>query len=200
MCCEVPSELGNGETISFWWDIWTQLGRHIDLFGNTGPRELSIPLFSSVCHENGWRLRGARSHAAESLQIHLTGTQLNSTSQNDDVFYWLVDGDAMARYLPLTLGRRYETEPLWSLGPAVSGSKWQHHDTLCGCLQIGALGLLQTAVFVIHLQKQGTICFYNVKSVNRYGTWSFEGWASLTHYLETWSGRQLVMDHGPSPQ
>ncbi|CAG7895866.1 unnamed protein product, partial [Brassica rapa] len=40
-----------------------------------GPRELSIPLFASVadsCDENGWRLRGARSPAAETLHIHLT--------------------------------------------------------------------------------------------------------------------------------
>lgn len=90
------AEVGNGETTSFWWDIWTPLGRLINIFGDTGPRELSIPLFASVadsCDENGWRLRGARSPAAETLHIHLTSIHLPSSSQTEDVFYWLIDGE-----------------------------------------------------------------------------------------------------------
>ncbi|XP_048605373.1 uncharacterized protein LOC106386312 [Brassica napus] len=90
------AEVGNGETTSFWWDIWTPLGRLINVFGDTGPRELSIPLFASVadsCNENGWRLRGARSPAAETLHIHLTSIHLPSSLQTEDVFYWLVDGE-----------------------------------------------------------------------------------------------------------
>ena len=90
------AEVGNGETTRFWWDIWTSLGRLINVFGDTGPRELSIPLFASVadsCDENGWRLRGARSPAAETLHIHLTSIHLPSSSPTEDVFYWLVDGE-----------------------------------------------------------------------------------------------------------
>lgn len=95
------ADLGNGKNISFWWDYWTPLGRLIDLFGSTGPRELSIPLFATVsdsCDDNGWRLRGARSPAAESLQIHLTNILLPSLSQSSDEFIWLVDGDALTSY------------------------------------------------------------------------------------------------------
>ncbi|KAH0876425.1 hypothetical protein HID58_063819 [Brassica napus] len=90
------AQVGNGETTRFWWDIWTSLGRLINVFGDTGPRELSIPLFASVadsCDENGWRLRGARSPAAETLHIYLTSIHLSSSSQTEDVFYWLVDGE-----------------------------------------------------------------------------------------------------------
>ncbi|XP_033134016.1 uncharacterized protein LOC117127540 [Brassica rapa] len=97
----LKANLGNGQKISFWWDIWTPLGRLIELFGDSGPRELCIPLYASVadtCDENGWRLRGARSLAAESLQIYLTGIILPSLSQDDDVFHWVIDGDAMPRY------------------------------------------------------------------------------------------------------
>ena len=95
------AEVGKGDRISFWWDIWTPLGRLIDLFGETGPRELSIPLFASVadsCDHNGWRLRGARSPAAENLHIHLTSIQLPTTSQTDDEFYWFIDGENLPRY------------------------------------------------------------------------------------------------------
>lgn len=95
------AEVGNGERISFWWDIWTPLGRLITLFGDTGPRELSIPLFASVadsCDDNGWRLRGARSPAAENLHIHLTSIPLPSTSSTEDIYYWVVDGDNLEHY------------------------------------------------------------------------------------------------------
>ncbi|XP_013709605.2 uncharacterized protein LOC106413358 [Brassica napus] len=55
-------------------------------------------MVADICDENGWRLRGARSLAAESLQIHLTGIILPSLCQDDDVFHWVIDGDPMPHY------------------------------------------------------------------------------------------------------
>ena len=92
------AELGNGATISFWWDHWTPLGPLIKRFGLRGPLEFSVPInvvVSDVYVEEGWRLRGARSPAAEELQIHLTTINLPQPSQdptNEDSYYWEIEG------------------------------------------------------------------------------------------------------------
>lgn len=131
------ADVRNGESTSFWWDIWTPLGRLINTFGDTGPCELSISLFASVadsCDENGWRLRGVRSPAAESLHIYIMSIHLPSSSQTDDVFYWLVDGENLDDISTsrMTWGA-IETELMQSLGQTLYGSKRQLVDMLFSC-------------------------------------------------------------------
>lgn len=88
------ANLGTGLSISFWWDQWTPLGQLINLFGVTGPRELNVPLFASVseaCNSSGWALPGARSPAAEQLQVYLTTIPLPSVESPSDNYFWLVN-------------------------------------------------------------------------------------------------------------
>ncbi|XP_018467788.1 uncharacterized protein LOC108839531 [Raphanus sativus] len=93
--------VGNGHSISFWWDIWTPFGKLIDYFGPTGPRELSIPLEASIanaCNLDGWLMRGARSQPAETLQIYLTTVPLPSLVTENDSYVWLVNDSALDKF------------------------------------------------------------------------------------------------------
>lgn len=61
-------EIGNGDTASFWFDNWCELGPLITYLGSGGPRSLRIHLDSIVSNavRNGfWNLPPARSHQIE---------------------------------------------------------------------------------------------------------------------------------------
>ena len=95
------AQVGNGRLISFWWDIWTPFGKLIEYFGPDGPRELSIPIQASIsaaCNSEGWLVRGARSPAAETLQIFLTTIPLPSLVSENDSFVWHVNDTALERF------------------------------------------------------------------------------------------------------
>ncbi|XP_018467689.2 uncharacterized protein LOC108839423 [Raphanus sativus] len=97
----LKAKLGNGQQISFWYDRWTPLGSLIDCFGPTGPRELQIEetaLVRHACNDEGWLLRGARSQAAEELQLHLTTIPLPSLSATDDSYVWETGGNELQEY------------------------------------------------------------------------------------------------------
>lgn len=52
----VECKIGNGQKASFWFDNWTPLGPLIKFLGENGPRDLRIPIQSTVaaaCDENG---------------------------------------------------------------------------------------------------------------------------------------------------
>lgn len=86
--------VGNGRTASFWYDQWTPLGVLISFLGPSGPRALGVPLNSTVadaCTPVGWKLRHARTPAAESLQLYLCTVPLPSTSDVSDAYVWEVD-------------------------------------------------------------------------------------------------------------
>lgn len=93
--------VGNGRSASFWYDQWTPLGPLINVLGHSGPRALGIPLHSSVaetCTDIGWRLRHARSPAAEALQLHLCTVPLPSTSTASDAYVWEVDNEVLEAF------------------------------------------------------------------------------------------------------
>lgn len=93
--------VGNGRSTSFWFDHWTPLGPIIKLLGDNGPRDLRMPLCSTVaaaCNEQSWQLAAPRSDSALSLQIHLTTLQLPSSSQAADSFAWEINGKCSFDY------------------------------------------------------------------------------------------------------
>ncbi|XP_013632514.1 PREDICTED: uncharacterized protein LOC106337977 [Brassica oleracea var. oleracea] len=70
------------------------LGPLINAFGPTCPSELQLPLNTTVadaCTPIGWNFRGARSQAAEELQIALTTFHLPATSHVKDKYVWVVN-------------------------------------------------------------------------------------------------------------
>lgn len=81
--------LRNGEIASFWHDYWTELGPLIALFGAARPRQLKIPIDSSVIRavdHRGWRLPPTRSDVAQELQIALTMIPPPSNTYGPDTF------------------------------------------------------------------------------------------------------------------
>ena len=60
-----------------------------------------VPLQASIanaCNLDGWLLRGARSPAAETLQIYLTTVPLPSLISGNDSYVWLVNDSALDNY------------------------------------------------------------------------------------------------------
>ncbi|XP_018461208.1 uncharacterized protein LOC108832214 [Raphanus sativus] len=90
--------VGDGNTASFWFDYWTDLGPLILMFGSSGPRSLRIPLNATVSGAvtNGnWNLPPARlereresSQEAVTLQIVLSTLQVPSAASGGDVYLW----------------------------------------------------------------------------------------------------------------
>ncbi|CAH2080201.1 unnamed protein product [Thlaspi arvense] len=65
----------NGDTASFWFDNWNDMGQLITALGVNGPRQLRIPLEASVnkATSNGhWTLPAARTEEGETLQVVLS--------------------------------------------------------------------------------------------------------------------------------
>lgn len=93
--------VGNGRTASFWYDQWTPLGTLITFLGPSGPRALGVPLHSTVadaCTPVGWKLRHARSPAAETLQLHLCTVPIPSISTVSDTYVWEVENVALEAF------------------------------------------------------------------------------------------------------
>ncbi|XP_056854962.1 uncharacterized protein LOC130504364 [Raphanus sativus] len=95
--------IGDGKSVSFWYDWWTDFGPLVSMFGERGPRELQIPLDSTVCNatQNGfWSLPPARSEEAETLQLVLTTMEAPLDSRGGDRFLWR---NGPCSYLPKIL-------------------------------------------------------------------------------------------------
>ncbi|KAG2332027.1 hypothetical protein Bca52824_003207 [Brassica carinata] len=83
--------IGDGKSASFWFDWWTDLGPLITVFGARDPRDLQLPIDSTVSSAavNGyWFLPPARSEEAETLQVVLSTMQPPSESRGKDSFLW----------------------------------------------------------------------------------------------------------------
>lgn len=186
------AKLGDGKRISFWWDIWTPLGRLIEIFGDEGLRELSIPSYASVsdaCNSNGWRLRGARSPSAEALQIYLTTIPLPNSNTTPDTFYWLVDDKPLNKFsTKLTwevLRQRFTHQP-WSSHVWFRGAILKHSflmwlaqlDRLPTRSRLFSWGLnIPTSCFLCDaFIKIVIICFCDANGAVNFGTSVFEDW------------------------
>ena len=97
----IRTRVGSGSATSFWWDHWTPLGPLIRALGQTGPRDLMIPLSARVCdacNDTGWLLRGARSDAALELQTHLTTIHLPMRNSPPDLVYWYINNESLEAF------------------------------------------------------------------------------------------------------
>lgn len=120
-------DVGNGLSVSFWFDHWCALGPLINIFGQNGPRHIGIPLHAKLrdcCTETGWSLRPARSPAAENLQILLCSTSLPSSTNDADKYRWEVDGQSLTTFsashtwnaIRLREDQQVWTEAIWFSG------------------------------------------------------------------------------------
>lgn len=84
-------EIGDGKIASFWFDYWSDLGPFISLLGDSGPRQLRIPLEATVIKAtcNGsWLLPAARSNEALTLQTMLTTILSPTATRGHDNYLW----------------------------------------------------------------------------------------------------------------
>ncbi|KAG2302208.1 hypothetical protein Bca52824_030859 [Brassica carinata] len=83
--------VGNGNTASFWFDFWTDLGPLHLLFGSTASRTLRLPISASVSEavrDGHWNLPPARSENVVTLQIVLSTMPVPSPSDANDSYLW----------------------------------------------------------------------------------------------------------------
>ncbi|KAG7547431.1 Reverse transcriptase domain [Arabidopsis suecica] len=86
--------IGNGLNASFWRNNWTPFGPLIKFLGDNGPRNLRLPIASSVAHAivgNVWTLASPRSQESLSLHIYLTTISLPLNLQEEDLYCWSVN-------------------------------------------------------------------------------------------------------------
>ncbi|CAH2060585.1 unnamed protein product, partial [Thlaspi arvense] len=87
ICCEIC----NGESASFWFDVWTDIVPLITFVGELGPRQMRIRKDARVLEatRNGlWHLPAVRSQEMEVLQINITGISPPCSARGEDCFFW----------------------------------------------------------------------------------------------------------------
>lgn len=82
--------VNNGHSISFWNDDWSSLGRLIDITSTRGPRDLSIPLNSTVRQalDSHRRVRSHRSDAMNLVETALQQIAVKGFSESLDILLW----------------------------------------------------------------------------------------------------------------
>ena len=114
--------LGNGKSISFWFDIWTPLGQLIKVIGPSGPAQFCIPLHAKVSKAyttSGWTLPSPRSEAVVSFHIFLSTIPLPQQTDPKDTFNWCVEGKG------INLGAKYPAAKIWDvLRPRDEVKRW----------------------------------------------------------------------------
>lgn len=82
-------EINSGSNSSFWFDVWSQIGRIIDLTGERGTMDLGIPINSSV--EKAIQLYRSKRHRAPSLQLidkEIMRPRNRGLNDLDDICLW----------------------------------------------------------------------------------------------------------------
>ncbi|KAG7548101.1 Ribonuclease H domain [Arabidopsis suecica] len=119
--------VGNGDSVSFWFDNWSTLGRLIDIAGERGIIDLGIAKESSVAE--AWTRRRRRQHRVDLLNdIEETlDLQRQQRREEDDIVLWKGKNDVYKV--------RFSTKDTWiqirAASPMVSWHKevWFVHAT-----------------------------------------------------------------------
>ncbi|CAG7890043.1 unnamed protein product, partial [Brassica rapa] len=84
-------KIGNSETASFWFDVWTPKEPLIKAIGSDGPRRLRISITASVkdaCNNNIWNLPSPRSDQEITLHAFLTTIDTPTEGMVTDEYFW----------------------------------------------------------------------------------------------------------------
>lgn len=87
----LKSVVNDGQSVSFWYDTWTDFGQLITFLGEAGPRQLRIRKNARVVEatRNGdWVLPAARSDNIHDFMVALTGIEAPSVTKGCDIFLW----------------------------------------------------------------------------------------------------------------
>lgn len=92
-------DVSDGQSSSFWFDHWLDLGPLIDVVGQDGPQLMGIPIESRVSDagtSRGWRLPPSRTRNQSLAAVRdcLLRTPLPSSVEHSDCFEWIVPGSA----------------------------------------------------------------------------------------------------------
>lgn len=95
--------IGDGHTLSYWYDHWNELGPLIDIVGPIGPQLTSIQESAVVAEGtsvSGWILPSARTRTLSlaSIRSTLIGTAPPSDNRGPDTYDWFVDGSPRSRF------------------------------------------------------------------------------------------------------
>lgn len=100
--------VGNGESASFWYDHWTELGPLFEVAGQSGPRSLRVRGNASVVDatvDGSWRFPAARSNEIQSIQMEITSLDLPMPSNGPDCYLWRKAGG--------TFGTSFSSKTTW---------------------------------------------------------------------------------------
>ena len=87
------SNLENGRTTSFWFDVWTPFGQLIEYIGPSGPRALTIrkeAVVADAIRQNVWKLPHPRAQKEVDLHVYLTTITLPLAPDKVDEYEWIV--------------------------------------------------------------------------------------------------------------
>ncbi|XP_024004813.1 uncharacterized protein LOC112081968 [Eutrema salsugineum] len=94
-------KLGNGRSVSFWFDNWSDFGPLFQFVGTQGPRWMGIPVESSVKDAlamRDWSMH-SRSRKQPVLQVReLLRLSTVTSSNNRDIFLWGPSADASPQF------------------------------------------------------------------------------------------------------
>lgn len=83
--------VGNGETVTFWFDSLTSIGPLIDVAGQGGPRAMRLNKGAKVrdaTRQGSWFLPPVRSDALHAVQVEITNFRPPLPLDERDVFQW----------------------------------------------------------------------------------------------------------------
>lgn len=149
------SQLGNGRSTSFWYDVWTPLGQLITHIGPTGPRALRIRKDAVVADAilgSSWTLPHPRTQKEVDLHAHLTTLTLPLSIDVEDEYTWVAGDSPILVFRSNTtwdmLRPRQDTknwvDVIWFKGaiPKLSFQMWiANYDRLPTRTRLAAWGL-----------------------------------------------------------